>query len=89
VKLNNTFILFDAGGISKSSDWRKAHEAIENAVKGMSWPADSENGLVIPRIVSIKNGATYTDRSGKFLVWKNPKDHTLRNGLEPVKLLFP
>src|ERR1039458_8005836 len=88
VKLNNTFILFDAGGISKSSGWKKAHEAIENAVNGMSWPADSKKGLVIPRIVSIKKGATYTDKNGKTLIWKRPKDHTLRNGVVPLKLLF-
>ena len=88
MKLNNTFILFDAGGVSKSSGWQKAYEAIENAVKGMSWPADSEKGLVIPRIVSIKKGATYTDKNGKALVWNKPKDHTLRNGVVPLKLLF-
>ena len=88
VKLNNTFILFDAGGISKSSGWKKAHEAIENAVNGMCWPADSKKGLVIPRIVSIKKGGTYTDKNGKSLVWNSPKEHTLRNGVVPLKLLF-
>ena len=88
MKLNNTFILFDAGGISKSGDWKKAHEAIENAVNGMSWPADSKKGLVIPQIVRIKKGATYTDKYGKTLVWDGPKSHTLRNGVVPLKLLF-
>jgi len=88
VKLNNTFILFDAGGVSKSEEWMKAHEAIENAVNGMSWPADSKRGLVIPQIVSIKKGQTYTDKNGKTMVWKGPKDHILRNGVVPLKLLF-
>jgi Restriction endonuclease BamHI len=88
LKLNNTFILFDAGGVSKSHDWKKAHEAIENAVSGMSWPAGSEKGLVIPRIVSVKKGAKYIDKSGKALVWNSLKAHTLRNGVVPLKLLF-
>ena len=88
MKLNNTYILFDAGGISRSSGWKKAHEAIEIAVSGMTWPADSTKGLVIPRIVSIKKGTTYTDKNGKTVVWNKPKDHTLRNGVVPLKMIF-
>ena len=45
MKLNNTFILFDAGGISRSDDWKKAHEAVENAVGAICWPAGSTKGL--------------------------------------------
>jgi len=53
VKLNNTFILFDAGGISKSGEWKKAHEAMR--MQSMHFLATgSDEGLVIPRIVSIK-----------------------------------
>ncbi|MDR3751687.1 MAG: hypothetical protein P4K94_09410 [Terracidiphilus sp.] len=88
MKLNNTFILIDAGGISKSVGWKKAHEVIERAVNGMSWPAGSKKGLVIPRIVRIKKGATYADQDGKTLVWGGRKDLTLRNGVVPLKLLF-
>ena len=88
MKLNDTFILFDAGGVSKSEGWNKAHEAIEAAVSGMSWPADSKKGLVIPRIVGIKQGATYTDKNGKTHVWTNPRERVLRNGVVPLKLLF-
>lgn len=88
MKLNDTFILFDAGGVSKSEGWKKAHGAIEDAVNGMSWPPGSKGGLVIPRIVSIKKGATYTDINGKAQVWNNPKERVLRNGVVPLKLLF-
>jgi hypothetical protein len=88
VKLNNTFILFDAGGISKSDEWKKAHEAIKNAVKGMSWPTGSTKGLVIPRIVSIKKGGTYTDKDGKTRTWRDSKPLTLRNGVPTLKVLF-
>ena len=88
VKLNNTFILFDAGGVSKSNEWRKAHEAIENAVNGMSWPTGSTKGLVIPQIVSIKKGEAYTDIKGKAQIWGDSKPLTLRNGVPALKKLF-
>lgn len=88
MKVNNTFILFDAGGVSKSAEWKKAHQAIENAVNGMSWPAGSMKGLVIPRIVRIKKGDTYTDINGKNRVWVDSKPLTLRNGVPALKMLF-
>jgi len=88
VKLNNTFILFDAGGISKSSEWKKAHEAIEHAVSGISWPVGSTRGLVIPQIMTIKKGETYTDIKGKTQIWKDSKPLTLRNGVPTLKMLF-
>lgn len=88
VKLNNTFILFDAGGISKSGEWKKAHKAIESAVNGISWPTGSTKGLVIPRIVSIKKGDTYTDTNGKTQTWEGSKPLTLRNGVPALKMLF-
>jgi hypothetical protein len=88
VKLNGTFILINAGGVSESDDWKQAHEAIENAVIGISWPPGSKNGLVIPRIVSIKRGDAYIDRDGKTQVWDQSKPHLLRNGVLPLKEFF-
>lgn len=64
VKLNETHILFDAGRVAESEDFKKAHEAVKNAVNDMSWPPGSTKGLIIPRIVSIKRGDPYTDIKG-------------------------
>lgn len=88
MKLNNTFIVFDAGGVSKSPDWKKAHAVIGAAVKGMAWPLDSNAGLILPRIVSIKRGSTYIDKKGRAKVWNKAKPHTLRNGVVPLKQIF-
>ncbi len=88
MKLNNTFIVFDAGNVSKSKDWIKAHDIIETAVNEMVWPAGSKDGLVIPRIVSIKEGHEYTDKSGKLRTWKKEKALTLRNGVVPLRESF-
>jgi len=88
LKLNNTFVLFDSGGICSSEDWQRAHAAIEAAVLAMVWPMGSANGLVIPRIVSIKKGQEYTDEKGKTRVWNKTKAHTLRNGVPTLKELF-
>lgn len=57
----------------------------------MSWPAGSNGGLVIPRIVSIKSGEEYTDLKGKIRTWKggkNKEKKTLRNGVVPLRQLF-
>lgn len=88
MKLNNTYVLFDAGGVSKTDDWKKVHEAVKSAVNGMSWPTGSTKGLVIPRIVSIKRGDQYTDIKGKNRVWNKSKPLTLRNGVTTLKMLF-
>ncbi len=91
MKLNNTFILINSGTICKTRDWKKSHSAIETAITGISWPADSKDGLVIPRIVSVKPGGKYTDRFGKVVTWSGgatKKKKTLRNGVVPLRQLF-
>ena len=88
MKLINTYVVFDAGEVSKTDDWKKSHEAIETAVNGMAWPAGSNKGLVIPRIVAIKKGTTYVDKSGKSKTWNKARPHVLRNGVVPLKEIF-
>ena len=88
MKLNNTFVLFDSGGVSKKEDWQKAHAVIQAAVEAMAWPAGSAEGLVIPKIVSIKKEEEYIDKTGKTRQWKKKKALTLRNGVVPLKELF-
>lgn len=88
MKLNNTFVVFDADGLAQTKDWQTAHATIETAVNGMSWPPGTMNGLVIPRIVSIKKNAEYTDKTGKTKVWTKPKAYTLRNGVVPLRQMF-
>lgn len=88
MKLNNTFVLFDAGGVSRTEDWKKAHAVIETSIARMTWPIGSKSGLVLPRIVSVKKGSSYTDRKGKVRVWAKVKALTLRNGVVPLKQIF-
>lgn len=80
--------MFDAGGVSKTGDWKKAHGVIEASIGGMRWPIGSKDGLVLPRIVSIKKGTSYTDSKGKVRVWEKAKALTLRNGVVPLKQIF-
>ncbi len=44
--------------------------------------------LVIPRIVSIEKGESYTDMKGKARIWNESKKLTLRNGVPTLKMLF-
>jgi hypothetical protein len=88
LKLNNTFVLFDAGGISRTEDWTKAHSIIETSIAGMAWPIGSVDGLMLPRIVSIKKGSSYTDTKGNAKIWTKVKPLTLRNGVVPLKQIF-
>jgi hypothetical protein len=88
LKLNNSFVLIDRGEISKTDDWAKSHTAIDDAIKKMVWPTGTKDGLVIPRIVSVKNGVAYTDLEGTAKVWDKAKPLTLRNGVVPLRQLF-
>lgn len=91
MKLNNTFCLFDQGDIADTPDWESSHRAIAAAIRKMFWPPRSEGKLTIPRIVSIKPGARYTNERGKLVTWKGGKDKakkTLRNGVVPLRQMF-
>ncbi len=93
MKLNDTFVLIDRGELARTKDWEKSHAAIASAIAEMSWPAGSKDGLVIPRIVSIKPGGEYTNERGKVMTWKggkkkDRKKKTLRNGVVPLRQQF-
>lgn len=93
MKLNDTFVLFDRGELIHTKEWEKSHAAIASAISEMSWPAGSKDGLVIPRIVSIRPGGEYTDSRGKLVTWKGgtkkeKKKKTLRNGVVPLRQQF-
>jgi Restriction endonuclease BamHI len=91
VKLNNTFLLVDRGKASETADWAASHAAIASAILGMAWPVESIDGLVIPRIVSVKPGENYTNERGKVVTWKDGKSKkkkTLRNGVKPLRQMF-
>ncbi len=93
MKLNDTFVMFDRGQILKTKEWDKAHTAIASAITDMCWPPGSKNGLVIPRIISIRPGSQYTNEHGKLVTWKGgskkaKKKKTLRNGVVPLRQQF-
>lgn len=91
MKLNNTFLLINRGKTSETEEWAASHAAIASAILEMTWPVGSNNGLVIPRIVSIKPGKEYINERGKVVIWKagkNNKSKTLRNGVKPLRQMF-
>lgn len=87
MKLNNTFVLIDSGGIAKTDHWEKSHAAIRMAIAKMSWPIKGEQ-LTLPRIVKIEPGKAFTDRSGRQLIWRGREPKTLRNGVSALRKLF-
>jgi len=85
MKLNNTFILVNSGGLAQSSDWAEAHARIVRAITEMVWPPGNEK-LRIPRIVTIKAKESYINRRGQTVVARKPI--RLRNGVKPLRTLF-
>ncbi len=93
MKLNDTFVMFDRGQLIHTKEWDKAYTAIASAIADMSWPPESKDGLVIPRIVSINPDSQYTNKRGKLVTWKGgskkaKKKKTLRNGVVPLRQQF-
>ena len=92
MKLNNTYVLFDAKETAGRGDWTEAHGAISNAIRSMRWPdEDGVDAFRIPRIVALKPGAAYIDANGKTSAVKktgSKKAKVLRNGVEPLRDQF-
>jgi len=88
LKWNNTFILINQNAVAESGGWEHSHSAIQTAISRMSWPPDSDRGVVIPRIVTVKPGQEYTNQHGKQITLKGRDSKTLRNGVVPLRQQF-
>jgi hypothetical protein len=89
MKLNKTYVLFDSGDISGNQDWAQAHAAIATAIGSMTWPNSADAvGFRIPRICTVRKGASYVGKKGKAIVVTDGDGKTLRNGVGPIRNQF-
>lgn len=88
MRLNRTYLLFDSGQQSDTSEWEQTHQAIERAVAGMTWPEREDNSkLRLPRKVTLSAGETFINELGERKTVRG-KAVTLRNGVRPLRDQF-
>lgn len=88
MRLNRTYLIFDTGQRSQTSDWDETHRTIEGAVKAMAWPDKEGNSILrLPRKVTLEVRARFTSLRGEQETVKRTAS-TLRNGVRPLRDQF-
>ena len=59
MKVNRTSVLINEGDLTENIDWKIAHDAIIEAIKGIVWPPKNPDGVFkIHRITTLKQPIT-------------------------------
>jgi hypothetical protein len=88
MKLINTYLVLDSGGVAQDPGWERAFSVISKSIASMKWPNSRRaRSFRIPKSVSIPVGGVYKDEHGRITRVKG-KNKILRNGVRPIRDQF-